>query len=369
VYSDNEDGSRPGVIDIEGVSALSESAPTSVYRERDLDGGKAKAKEMEKAKLKDLKKRRKAERAARAAAMAAAAGAGAGPEVHGSELLGVKAEPVSPVRPGAVLPDPNAGVPPPLTRVGDEMIPADESQDRDADGRRVRALTTGTDFTDGTPESQEVNAAHAVDLSESESEDEEDDMEGDFVFVEGMGNPEDKLFTFQFPSNMPKFVAPAPPAVPADADGDVNMAAELKPEVKPSPAQLRRRKHNAALPPPEGRIGTLVVMKSGKVKMVMGEGANAIVMNVSCGVSTELTSRSPPACPPRSSSSSCTSTKSTRTRPSSAKCTSSTPSRPTWTVCSRSSSSTTARRQATASASRPSWSASCASSAVSSRWR
>lgn len=271
VYSDNEDGTRAGVIDIEAVSALSESAPTSVYRDRDLDGVKAKAKEMEKAKLKDLKKRRKTERAMRAAAMASAAGSGAGMDISGEDLLRVKAEPVSPVHGNAILPDPNAGVPPPLVRVGDSMIPADEQQDRDAEGRRIRAVTSGTT---GTTESDEVNAAHAVDLSESESEEEIEDMEGDFVFAEGMDNPEDKLFTFQFPSNMPKFVVP-----PTDVMEVDETAPETKPDIKPTPAMLKNRRKN--LPPPEGRVGTLCVMRSGKVKMVMGEGPNAIVMNVS----------------------------------------------------------------------------------------
>jgi hypothetical protein len=49
-------------------------------------------------------------------------------------------------------------------------------------------------------------------------------------------------------------------------------------DVKPSVAQMRAAKKKGALPPPEGRIGTLVVMKSGKVKMVLGDG---IVMDVS----------------------------------------------------------------------------------------
>lgn len=274
MYSDNEDGGHAGgVIDIEAVSGLSESAPTSIYRDRDLDGGKAKAKEMEKAKLKDMKRRKKAERAARAAALAAAGNRGQ--SLAELNNVNVKAEPISPSRPTAILPDPNAGVPAPLGRVGYSMIPADEQDDRDEAGRRVRAATTGTVGTTGdtTPETEEVNAAHAVNLSESESEEEEEDMEGDFVFVDGLDNPEDKLFTFQFPSQLPKFVSRAP--VDATADGGPE-------EVKPTPATLRgRRKSGAVAPPPEGRIGTLCVMKSGKVKLVMGEGNGGIVMNVS----------------------------------------------------------------------------------------
>ena len=67
-------------------------------------------------------------------------------------------------------------------------------------------------------------------------------------------------------------------------EGDVKP--DVKPDikdVKPSAAQLRAKKGAPPPPPPEGRIGTLCVMKSGKVKMVMGDD---IVMNV--GLSSSL---------------------------------------------------------------------------------
>lgn len=267
VYSDNEDGTRGGVIDIEAVSGLGESAPTSVYRERDLDGGKAKAKAADKAKIKEAKARRKAARAAREATLAA-----------GVSAPRVKDEPVSPTHPNAILPE---------VRHGDSMIPADNVQDRDEAGRRVRATTTGTTMTRETSmmsETPDVDAANALNLSESEEEEYEEDMEGDFVFVPGLDNPEDKLFTFQFPTSFPKFVSRAPVEVDGDA-AEAAGAGEKKDEkkdedkdVKPKPAQLRRKR--AAAPPPEGRIGTLCVMKSGKVKLVLGEGESGIVMNV-----------------------------------------------------------------------------------------
>jgi hypothetical protein len=55
---------------------------------------------------------------------------------------------------------------------------------------------------------------------------------------------------------------------------------DVKPDIKPTAAQLRdkRAKEKIAKAPEEGRVGTLVVMKSGKVKMVLGDD---IVMNVS----------------------------------------------------------------------------------------
>lgn len=244
VYSDNEDGTRTGVIDIEAVSALGESAPTSLWRDRDLGGGKAKAKAAKQAQLKDMKRRRKAESAATA-----------------DTGVSVKAEPLSPVN--GVVPLPNL----PSTRQGDTMIAADAVQDRDEAGRRIRATTSGA----YTTESEDINAAQAVDLSESESEEEEGDMEGDFVYVPGLDNPEDKLFTFQFPPGFPKLVSKTPAVIDAT---------DLAEESKPTATTMKKRKPSH-LPPPEGRIGTLCMMKSGKVKLVLGEGDDAIVMNVS----------------------------------------------------------------------------------------
>jgi DNA-directed RNA polymerase III subunit RPC4 len=259
VYSDNEDGpSRgTGVIDIEAVSGLGESAPTSVYRERDLDGGKAKAKAADKAKLKEAKRRKMAARAAREAHLAS-----------GVAAPRIKDEPVSP----------SASIPQlPEVRHGDSMIATDMDQDRDDVGRRLGAPAmsreiSGVSTLSDTPD---VDAANALDLSESEDEEYEEDMEGDFVFVPGMDNPEDKLFTFQFPSTFPRFTSREAPDE------------EKKEDVKPTPARSRVRK---ALPPPEGRVGTLCVMKSGKVKLVLGEGEQGIVMDVNAGVpSTFLT--------------------------------------------------------------------------------
>ncbi|KLT40377.1 hypothetical protein CC85DRAFT_297518 [Cutaneotrichosporon oleaginosum] len=262
VYSDNEEGpSRGGgVIDIEAVSGLGESAPTSVYRERDLDGGKAKAKAADKAKLKEMKRRKKAARAAREAHLSS-----------GVAAPRIKDEPVSP---SAALPHL------PEVRHGDSMMAADLEQDRDAQARRLEAPGMSREISGVSTlsETPDVDAANALDLSESEDEEYEEDMEGDFVFVPGLDNPEDKLFTFQFPSMFPRFTSRE--QVPEEDK-------EKKEEVKPT---LAARKAKKLLPPPEGRVGTLCVMKSGKVKLVLGEGEQAIVMNVNAGVpSTFLT--------------------------------------------------------------------------------
>lgn len=84
--------------------------------------------------------------------------------------------------------------------------------------------------------------------------------------------PEEKMFLFQFPHLFPKFLANTPVDMTGAEDAKPNV------DVKPNTAAQNRRKKAIPPPPPEGRIGTMVVMKSGRVKMVMGED---IVMNVS----------------------------------------------------------------------------------------
>lgn len=91
--------------------------------------------------------------------------------------------------------------------------------------------------------------------------------------VDNQDDPREKLFMFQFPHLFPNFKASGP--VDMTQDGDTKEAIK---DTKPTIAQLRAQKRRGGAPPPEGRIGTLVVMKSGKVKMVLGDG---IVMDVS----------------------------------------------------------------------------------------
>jgi DNA-directed RNA polymerase III subunit RPC4 len=92
---------------------------------------------------------------------------------------------------------------------------------------------------------------------------------------------------FQFPQLFPNYVphpidlSNAPDAdkdiKPDQAGTEVKPSKDVKPDVKPGAGALRGKAKVQEVPL-EGRIGTLVVMKSGKVKMVMG---NDIVMNVS----------------------------------------------------------------------------------------
>jgi DNA-directed RNA polymerase III subunit RPC4 len=94
---------------------------------------------------------------------------------------------------------------------------------------------------------------------------------------------------FQFPQPFPSYLPPPGAKVEAKAEPDVpappqsEEKKDIKPkvgakDVKPSAAALRKLSGKTTEPPrPQGRVGSLVVMKSGKVKVVMGQD---IVMSV-----------------------------------------------------------------------------------------
>ncbi|WWC65553.1 uncharacterized protein I303_108171 [Kwoniella dejecticola CBS 10117] len=291
VYSDHSDteGGAGRPIDIDLVSTMSESAPTSLFRDRRLNQDK-------KAKGKDEKQEKQSKKKSKSKLKSKAAETDDVALDVDPDLPRVKDEPISPEKRAAPL------------REDDTMLSDDELQDRDDQGRRVRnfAQTGGNDSPLNEDEDEEeVNEAQMVDLSESEEEEEEEDMEGDFVQAEGFDNPEEKLFIFQFPHLFPKFLPSTPvdltqtdtkPDITASTTASTNGTAhsatngplkdvkpDIKPDVKPTPAQLRAGAKKGPEPVPEGRVGTMVVMKSGKVKIVMGKD---IVMNVTPGLPT-----------------------------------------------------------------------------------
>ncbi|WVO13645.1 hypothetical protein L204_101266 [Cryptococcus depauperatus] len=244
VYSDHseEDGLPSGghPVDIDLVSTLSELAPTSLYRDRKLTQGKEKGEKVDRnSKLKDRKGK------------------------FSAPILAIKDEPVSPGRKESHL------------RGDNGKVSEDKHQNLDERGRRVRDfMQTGGNEK---PEAEEVNTAQAIDLSESEDEEEEEDIEHDFIVTDGSDDPKSKLFMFQFPHLFPKFHPWGPVDLSIDED--------IKPDIRSAAAQSKARKL-AQNQSSEGRVGTMVVMKSGKVKMVFG---NDIVMNVAPGVPTTFT--------------------------------------------------------------------------------
>lgn len=150
---------------------------------------------------------------------------------------------------------------------------------------------------DITPEPQEeVNLANAVDLSDSEEEEELEDIIDDFAFAneaeEDTNIRQERLYFFQFPSPFPTFISNAPP--PADpepplldkADDNskkVTFAQDTKPPapvpgaVPPVGATNAQTKVEKEEPKIDGIIGQLEIYESGAVKMRLGNG---IVMDV-----------------------------------------------------------------------------------------
>ncbi len=270
---------------------LGESAPTGLIRDRSIS---AKGKEDKKERFKGKRKEKNME------------------VKEGEEMTIVKSEPMDEVAPIAL---PNRRV----ERLDDTMLSEDEDVDVDMDGNRL------TISDEATPE---VAAIQAVDLSESEGEEEEEDMTGDFIKEGGMvshsffmpvlfspadehpwssqENPEDKLYLFQFPNPFPHFVPNPDFSLLRDVDTmrspeqkphgilkkSVQFDAGAKDEKKDAKRPLKENEEKRKaykeleakekLRKPEGRIGTLVIMKSGKAKMVLGDG---IVMDVSWFVS------------------------------------------------------------------------------------
>lgn len=296
-YSDNEGGDR---IDMEVVpEEMGESAPTGLIRDRSLKAAVVGAK-------------KKADK-----------------KPNPSDL--VKPEPTSPEQ------APAGSTKKGKERADDTLMDVDENLDLDESGARIE---------------KDGHVAQPIDQEDSDDEEFEESMKGDFALEDGMvssaqlcqglslislfcqDNPEDMLYLFQFPEPFPKFLpnpatsyaakieelkaqAVAAAAVKAEAkpngilkknvtfdgEGDADMEGkadgpgsgdeEKKPtkdkiaakEAKQAKAEAEAR-HKAIADyerrererKPQGRIGTLVVTKSGKAKMVLSKD---IVMDVS----------------------------------------------------------------------------------------
>ena len=152
VYSDHSDQEASNIIDIDAVSGLGESAPTSLIRNRDSRNGKVERKAGQKLKN--------------------------GSDVDEDQVPRVKVERLSPVKKRAGLPSVEGNIDPSMERDDDVMMSGDEEQDRDRTGRRVRAFAAAGGL-------DAVNESQKVDLSESEEDEEEESMEGDFVAIPG----------------------------------------------------------------------------------------------------------------------------------------------------------------------------------------
>lgn len=97
----------------------------------------------------------------------------------------------------------------------------------------------------------DVNRAQALDLSESEDEEGEDELAGRFVASLQDGQSEGQTFLFQFPRPFPTFTA----SPPAKEDSEV---VDVDAPAKPAP------------PPAEGQVGELQIFESGRVLLHLG---------------------------------------------------------------------------------------------------
>ncbi|KAF7309667.1 hypothetical protein MIND_00337800 [Mycena indigotica] len=136
------------------------------------------------------------------------------------------------------------------------------------------------------PAVAEIDAANALDLSESEEEEEFEDLVEHFAQQETMVDSEttlreERLYFFQFPSSFPTFFStavsapePNPPDPQPESKGKrVSFADDTKPGADPAPSETPSEKSSVV----DGIIGSLEVYRSGAVKMRL---QNGILMDV-----------------------------------------------------------------------------------------
>ncbi|KAF8074814.1 RNA polymerase III RPC4-domain-containing protein [Lyophyllum atratum] len=134
----------------------------------------------------------------------------------------------------------------------------------------------------------EVNHANALDLSDSDEEEELEDIIEHFAATADLLDQdpemrEERLYFFQFPSPFPTFVPPdsSPAAVEEEAivPETANKQASSANNVKSEPGSSKNPAVDADIPTPkvDGVIGKLEVYRSGAVKMRL---ANGIVLDV-----------------------------------------------------------------------------------------
>ncbi|EIW58634.1 uncharacterized protein TRAVEDRAFT_37496 [Trametes versicolor FP-101664 SS1] len=147
-----------------------------------------------------------------------------------------------------------------------------------------------------TPEEEQVNLANALDLSESEDEEELEDIIDDFAQTQAANEETDirqeRLYFFQFPNPFPVFRTPeAPPETKGkdkaedgndEAGKKVTFAEDTKPPAPAATAAPAAGASSAAdktegQPKVDGVVGQLEIYESGAVKLRL---PNGILMDV-----------------------------------------------------------------------------------------
>nr|GAT42976.1 predicted protein [Mycena chlorophos] len=161
----------------------------------------------------------------------------------------------------------------------DWMAPESLRRERRSVNKKKVKKEEPTDVTVDT--AAEVDAANALDLSESEEEEEYEDLIEHFAQQESMADDsalrEEKLYFFQFPSPFPTFTSLTPPAPEPEAPETTGKRVSFADGVKlgaPAPAATPTPAPEAPTKPPvlDGIIGDLEVYRSGAVKMRLQNG-------------------------------------------------------------------------------------------------
>ena len=152
----------------------------------------------------------------------------------------------------------------------------------------------------------DINLANALDLSESEEEEEMEDIIVDFsqdsevnllrsphshmnltltLRAQDQGLRQERLYFFQFPAPFPTFVSDQPTPLDTSGQADppggestpkrVSFSADTKPPAA-EPEDVDKEKPPAHV---DGKIGQLEIYQSGAVKMRL---ANGILLDVTC---------------------------------------------------------------------------------------
>ncbi|KAK7686403.1 hypothetical protein QCA50_010627 [Cerrena zonata] len=172
-----------------------------------------------------------------------------------------------------------------------------KAKKEDAKGKGIAASSNEMEVDDDVvlETNEKVNLANAIDLSESEDEEELEDIVDDFAPQDAMQDDpfahHDRLFFFQFPEPFPTFVSksksdktPSIPTVPTpndkgkgvDRERKVSFAENTKPPGPSGPptngAIATESKEIQEDPKVDGVVGQLEIYQSGAVKMRMGNG-------------------------------------------------------------------------------------------------
>ncbi|THU99158.1 hypothetical protein K435DRAFT_720095 [Dendrothele bispora CBS 962.96] len=169
---------------------------------------------------------------------------------------------------------------------GVEIVDIEKIQDMDwmapeSLRKEKPVVKTKKEDSDGTPETGDVNLSNAVDLSESEDEEELEDIIDDFnqqIDLDTDPTPrQDKLYCFQFPSPFPVFQSTNANVQVPSPTKKVTFAPSAKSEPSSSSVPPDFPEKEPVPPPVDGLIGRLEVYRSGIVKMKL---ANGIVLDV-----------------------------------------------------------------------------------------